>query len=360
VRLRTISIACVAALIAVGLSITTAGASGTNSYKLTRLVSDRPNVALHQDPNLVNAWGLVAGPSTPWWVANNGTDTSTLYDGAGTPLPLVVQVAGAPTGTVFNGGPGFVVHSGSDSGPALFMFSTEAGTIRAWSPGVPQPAPSTMTFKMVDNSGHEAIYKGLAIAQTKRGRDRLYATDFHNAKVDMFNRRFEPVHIRGAFEDPNIPMGYAPFGIQAIGHWVFVTYAKQDADAEDDVQGAGFGYVDAYNKRGELLSRVGAGGVLNAPWGVAMAPDSFGAFGGDILVGNFGDGTIHAFAHMSNGHWSLQGTLHRQNGDPIVIDGLWALQFGNDAAAGPSSTLFFTAGPNDEEHGLFGMIEAKA
>ena len=208
-RLRSISIACAAALVAVGLSMAPAAASG-DGYKLTRLVSDKPGVASHLDPNLVNAWGLVAGPSTPWWVANNGTNTSTLYDGTGTPLPLVVKVAGAPTGTVFNDGDGFVVSDGTDSAPALFLFDTERGTIRGWSPGVPPPGPATRTFKVVDNSGADAIYKGLAIASTNGGDSRLYATDFHNARVDMFDEDLEPRQIAGAFEDPNIPLRLCP------------------------------------------------------------------------------------------------------------------------------------------------------
>jgi uncharacterized protein (TIGR03118 family) len=356
VRNRSISIACVVAIIAVGASMGQAAAS-SNRYTLTRLVSDKPGVAAHTDPNLVNAWGLVAGPSTPWWVANNGTNTSTLYDGAGNPLPLVVKVAGAPTGTVFNGGAGFMVRDGADAGPALFLFATERGTIRGWSPGVPTPAPSTQTFKVVDRTDVGAIYKGLAIASTSSG-DRLYATDFHNARVDVFDERFDPVRMPGAFTDPNLPAGFAPFGIQAIGRWIIVTYAMQDADAEDDVAGPGLGYVDAYSKRGALLGRVASGDVLNAPWGLAMAPDGFGAFSGDLLVGNFGDGRINAFVHESDGAWESEGALQRRNGNPIAIQGLWALQFGNGGAAGPTDSLFFTAGPNDESHGLFGEIRA--
>src|ERR1044072_2105316 len=225
---------------ALGASLTPAGGSD-NSYKVPRLVSDQANTAAHQDANLVNAWGLVAGPSTPWWVANNHSNTSTLYDGTGTPLPLVVKVAGAPTGTVFNGGSGFhVSHDGADAA-ALFLFDTESGVIRAWNPNVPTPAPSTKAFRVVDMRSENAIFKGLAIAPTAHG-DRLYATDFHNGKVDVFNERFQPLNMTGAFEDPNIPSGYAPFGIQRIGNRIFVTYAKQDAAAEDDVAGAGFGF----------------------------------------------------------------------------------------------------------------------
>ncbi len=367
-RHRSVVTSCaVALMLMLGASVTSAAARGgsssqrsadDNRYQLTRLVSDKPGVAAQVDPNLVNAWGLVAGPATPWWVANNGTDTSTLYDGAGTPLSLIVNVADAPTGTVFNGGLGFVVRHRGESAPSLFLFATEGGTIRGWNPAVPPPAPSTKAFKVVDMSGDDAIFKGLAIASTTHG-DRLYATDFHNDRVDVFNQRFKPVTIPGAFEDPSIPSGYAPFGIQAVGGGIVVTYAKQDADAEDDVAGPGFGFVDMYSTRGELLGHIASQGVLNAPWGVAMAPDGFGQFGGDLLIGNFGDGTINAFEPVSGGNFDFAGTLHRRNGNVMAINGLWALQFGNGGAAGPMDSLFFTAGPNDESHGLFGMIEAK-
>ena len=356
-RKRSVVLACVVALVALGASLTPAAASD-NSYKVTRLVSDQANTAAHQDANLVNAWGLVAGPSTPWWVANNHSNTSTLYDGSGNPIPLVVKVAGAPTGTVFNGGTGFQVSHDGATGPALFLFDTESGVIRGWNPNVPAPAPSTKAFRVVDMRSEGAIFKGLAIAPTANG-DRLYATDFHNGKVDVFNERFQLVHIPGAFEDPNIPDGYAPFGIQTIGNHIFVTYAKQDADAEDDVSGAGFGFVDMYGRKGKLLQRVASMGSLNAPWGIAWAPDNFGEASGDLLIGNFGDGVINIFE--PEGHeFEHEGSLHRVNGNPIVIQGLWALQFGNDGPAGPSSTLFFTAGPAGETHGLFGSIEAQS
>lgn len=366
-RNRSVVTSCAVALALVLGGTVAAAAGGTpstssddeNSYKLTRLVSDKPGVAEHQDPNLVNAWGLVAGPSTPWWVANNGTDTSTLYDGAGNAIPLVVAVAGAPTGTVFNGGSGFVVSHDGASGPSLFLFATENGTIRGWNPAVPPPAPSGQSFKVVERSGEGAIYKGLAIASTTSG-DRLYATDFHNARVDVFDESFNLVTKVGAFQDSGIPAGYGPFGIQAMRGRIFVTYAKQDADAEDDVAGAGFGFVDMYSKQGELLQRVASGDVLDAPWGLAMAPDRFGEFGGDLLIGNFGDGTINAFQRESDGDFELDGTLQRRSGNVMSIQGLWALRFGNGNAAGPRHSLFFTAGPNDERHGLFGKIEAQS
>ena len=359
-RKRSVVSVCVVALVALGAWLMPASA-GSNSYKVTKLVSDQANKAAHRDPNLVNAWGLVAGPSTPWWVANNHSNTSTLYDGTGTKIPLTVTVNGAPTGAVFNGGTGFQVSHKGASGPSVFLFDTESGVIRGWNPNVgPMPAPSTKAFRVVDMRSDNAIFKGLAIASTANHGDRLYATDFHNGKVDMFDEQFNPVDIKGAFQDPNIPKGYAPFGIQTLGRHIFVTYAKQDANAEDDVAGAGFGFVDEYRRNGELLQRVASRGSLDAPWGIAWAPSDFGSASGDLVIGNFGDGMINVFEPESNGEFMHEGNLHRVNGDPIMIPGLWALQFGNGAAAGPMNTLFFTAGPDGEAHGLFGSISAKS
>jgi uncharacterized protein (TIGR03118 family) len=347
-----------ALVLAMLLAFSAAGnAAGRNSYSVTNLVSDVPGEASHVDPNLVNAWGLVAGPNTPWWVADNGTDVSTLYTGDGDPVSLVVDVAGGPTGIVFNGGPNFIVSDGSNSGPSRFMWVTEAGTIRGWNPAVPPPPPSTQSFVVADRSDVGAIYKGLAIASTPDG-DFLYAADFHNARVDMFDGDFSLVSPPGSFVDPNLKRGFAPFGIQNIGGEIFVSYAKQDADAEDEIAGQGLGFVDRFDTSGVFLGRVATRGLLNAPWGLVQAPESFGKFGGDLLVGNFGDGRIHAYAPQEDGSFELEGTLRKQNHTPIVIDGLWALQFGNGAAAGPTDTMFFTAGPDEESHGLFGKIEA--
>jgi len=333
-------------------------AAAPNIYTVTNLVSDVPGEAAHVDPNLVNAWGLAAGPTTPWWVADNETDVSTLYTGDGDAIPLVVQVEGAPTGLVFNGGPNFVVSDGAgNSGPSRFMFATESGTIRGWNPSVPPPPPSTESFVVVDRSDVEANYKGLAIASTPDG-DFIYAADFHNARVDVFDGGFNLVTNPGAFVDPRIPHGFAPFGIQNIGGQIFLAYAKQDAEAEDEVAGQGLGFVDRFDTGGTFLGRVASRGQLNAPWGLALAPASFGRFGGDLLVGNFGDGKINAYARRPNGTFAYRGALRGTDGEALSIDGLWALGFGNDAAAGPAGTLFFTAGPDDEEHGLFGKIEA--
>jgi uncharacterized protein (TIGR03118 family) len=239
------------------------------------------------------------------------------------------------------------------------MFATEAGTIRGWNPNVPPPAPSTQSFVVVDHSGVGAVYKGLAIASTQNG-DFLYAADFHNSRVDMFDGSFNLVTPHGAFTDPKLPAGYGPFGIRALGDRVFVTFAKQDAKRHDDVQGQGLGFVDVFDTSGVFLARVATRGQLNAPWGLAIAPSDFGRFSGDLLVGNFGDGKINAYQQRPNGTFEHRGELRGSNHRPIAIDGLWAIAFGNGGNAGPTNALFFTAGPDGESHGLFGKIEVAA
>src|SRR6266545_653290 len=294
------------------------GAAEDNAYTVTPLVSDQPGVAPVVDPDLVNAWGLAASSTSPWWVADNGTSKSTLYNGnTGQKVALTVSVGtdSGPTGVVFNGGAGFVVTNGTASAPARFIFDSEDGLIRGWSPAV----------------------------------------DPTNGVVDVFDGSWNLVN---QFTDPGLPSGYAPFGIQAIGSRIFVSFAKQDADAEDEVAGQGLGFVDAFDTAGNLVARVAQRGLLNAPWGLALAPADFGRFSGDLLVGNFGDGKINAFEPQSNGHFELRGQLRNDSGHAIEIDGLWALGFGNGASAGPTNTLFFTAGPEEETHGLFGRITA--
>ncbi len=322
-------------------------AAENNAYTVTPLVSDQPGVAPVVDTDLVNAWGLAASSTSPWWVADNGTSKSTLYNGnTGQKLALTVTVGtdSGPTGVVFNGGSGFVVTNGTSSAPARFIFDSEDGVIRGWNPGV-DPTNAVVAPASADPG---AIYKGLAIAGGM-----LYANDFHNGVVDVFDGSWALVN---QFTDPGLPSGYAPFGIQAIGSRIFVSFAKQDANAEDEVAGQGLGFVDAFDTAGNLVARVAQHGQLNAPWGLALAPADFGRFSGDLLVGNFGDGKINAFEPQSNGHFGFRGQLRNGSGHAISIDGLWALGFGNGANAGPTNTLFFTAGPDDETHGLFGRI----
>jgi uncharacterized protein (TIGR03118 family) len=338
--MRMRRILAVAAMLVVAAAVLAAAtpAAEQNAYVQHNLVSDGFLPADHTDSNLVNAWGLTSLPGSPWWVADNGTDVSTLYNADGTPRPLVVSVPNAPTGAVSNTGSSFVV----GSGPALFLFATEEGKLLGWNMSV-----GTTAQVVADKTGEGAIFKGLAIAG-----DRLYATDFHNAKVDVFDGSFGDVNTPGAFVDPSIPAGYAPFGIQNIGGNIFVTYAKQDADAEDEVAGPGNGFVDVYSGFGLLERRLVSRGPLNAPWGMEIAPASFGKFAGDLLVGNFGDGRITAVDRRS-GH--VDGQLRDRRGKTIVIDGLWALLRGT-ATTGGTDTVWFSAGPDDEANGLVGQI----
>jgi uncharacterized protein (TIGR03118 family) len=331
------------------------GGSGTG-FVQHNLVSDQAGKADLMDKSLVNAWGLSFGtkPATPAWVADNGTDVSTLYAGDTaskkvTKLPLTVKIpGGAPTGTVFNGSENsFVIKSGAKKGAANFLFSSEAGKITAWSQMVP-PFTTAQTVA----SAHGAIFKGLAIADTSKG-PRLYASDFHNDKVDVWDSKFMRVHKKGAFRDSKIPKHYAPFGIDTVGNHIVVTYAKQDSDAEDDVAGKGHGFVDVFSTGGKLLQRFASRGPLNSPWGIAQAPRGFGSASREMLIGNFGDGRINAF-NPKNG--KFLGALQNGSGNAIRIDGLWALEFGNGVIGTPK-TLLFTAGPNDEKHGLFGDIK---
>lgn len=332
-----------------------ADAHGPSLYTVTNLVSDGTIPAAHTDHNLVNGWGLTAGPTTPWWVANNGTDTSTLYDGSGAARPLVVSVAGDPTGAVFNGSStDFVVTDGTHSGAARFLFATESGTLLGWSPAVPPPPLSTHAQVAANRSSVGAVYKGLALGQSG-GASFLYATDFHNGRVDVFNASFTLQGWAGAFSDPSLPAGYAPFGIANLGGRLFVTFAKQDAAARDEVDGEGLGIVDVFGTDGSFGGRVASFGSLDAPWGLAWAPAGFGRFSGDLLVGNFGDGRIHGYRWTTDG-WEDQGPLRGTDHRPIVVDGLWGIGFGNGVASGPTTTLYFASGPDGEAHGLFGSI----
>ena len=351
-------------LAALGLLLT-AGSSpggtavGHETYTVTNLVSDGTIPAAHTDANLVNAWGLTATASSPWWVANNATGTSTLYNGDGVAqfgtTPLVVSVPNSPTGAVANTTSDFVVSSGGASGRAVFIFATEDGTIRGWNPGVPPPTLSTQTEVAVDNSTAGSVYKGLAIGSVGSS-NFLYATDFVNGHIDVFDKTFHAVDM--PFVDPGLPAGYGPFGIQNIGGHLFVTYAKQSG-GNDEVAGQSLGFVDEFETDGTFITRVATRGQLNAPWGLAMAPSNFGRFSGDLLVGNFGDGTINAYAPQTDGTFAHRGQLRTADRKPVTIDGLWGLGFGNGAGSGATNALYFTAGPDDESHGLFGRIQAQ-
>jgi uncharacterized protein (TIGR03118 family) len=331
--------------------------AGGKFYQQRNLVSDGFMTAEHTDANLVNPWGIAFNPNGFVWVADNGTGVSTLYDGNGVPQSLVVTIPtpsdssalGKPTGIVFNGSGDFVISKGDVSGASPFIFASENGTIAAWAPSVDR----THALLVVDNSGSEAIYKGLALAANGTG-NFLYATDFHNGKIDVFDKDFKPASLPGSFSDPDLPAGFAPFGIRNISGALYVTYAMQDEDKEDDVAGKGLGVVDVFDANGHLISRFASGGPLNAPWGLALAPADFGKFSNHLLIGNFGDGTINAYDLASG---EFHGRLRTTDGEKLAIEGLWGISFGNGIEDQPTSVLFFAAGPGDEEHGLYGRIE---
>lgn len=330
---------------------------GKQLYQQRNLVSDGSIAADHVDVNLLNAWGIVFNPFGFVWVSANGSGVSTLYDGDGKPQSLVVSIpspgvgtGGNPTGIVFNGSAGFTVSKGA-SGPSRFIFATESGLIAAWAPNV----DATHALTVVDNSAQNAVYKGLAISAGGSG-GLLYATDFHNNRIDVFDSNFKPVSsAEKTFYDPDLPAGFAPFGIQAINGNIYVSYAKQDGEQHDDVKGKGLGYVNVFDPNGHMINRLVSAGRLNAPWGLALAPANFGKYSNRLLVGNFGDGRINAYDLASG---EFVGQMEAAGHQPIAIDGLWGFAFGNGFQNQPVNTLFFTAGPNDEANGLYGRIDA--
>jgi uncharacterized protein (TIGR03118 family) len=342
----------VAAAALVAASAMPAGAdTGGGRYVQENLVSDQPGRAQLTDSDLVNAWGMSRGPNTPIWVSDNGTDVSTLYSGAvGNPETPVVKNAaihpmiagGAPTGQAFNDTTSFVIPGTTST--ARFIFITETGVLSAWAGG----AASTEV-------GHTdgAVYKGLALVHSPSG-PMLLGANFHDGTIDVWDGSFSRVDTTGLFTDPKLPAGFAPFNVAEINGQVFVTYAKQDADREDDVAGPANGFIDVYSTSGELVKRFATHGVLNSPWGMTIAPTGFGPFSGDLLVGNFGDGRIHVFDPATG---EVLGLIRGADGRPMVIDGLWGLIVGDAAAGGPDA-VWFSAGPDDESHGLLGVLRA--
>jgi uncharacterized protein (TIGR03118 family) len=320
----------VVATAAVAVPIAASVGATPNQYTQTNLISDIPGVARVTDPNLVNPWGQATIGTSPLWVADNGADVSTLY-------------VGGVTGSIPKPPPG--------TAPANFIFASENGFITAWSRAV------SGTVARIEGGVRHAVYKGLALASVGTA-NYLYATDFHRGRIDVFDGDFNLVRVpsgpfaRKAFTDPNLPQGFAPFGIQLINGELYVSYAKQDAHRHDDVAGPGNGFVDVYSTSGVLQTRLISRGDLNSPWGLVLAPSTFGGFAGDLLVGNFGDGTIHAYDPV---HGTEAGTLTNTDGNTIAIDGLWGLRFGNGTFGGPGD-LVFTAGIADESHGLLGEI----
>src|SRR6266498_3081270 len=307
-----------------------AAAGSASSARIDRFVL-QPLVTDRADAQLVNPWGLVARAGGPWWVANEARGSSTLYDGDGHKQAMTIAVQGGPTGVVFNGGRGFLVHGGGHAAPARFIYACEDGMIRAWTPTIPR-GWSTEAQVAVDTGASGAVFRGLTLAA-----GRLYAADFHNARVLVFDSRWRRVVRRGAFVDRSIPGWYAPFGIQALDGRIFVTYAwRAPVNGNDAPTG---GYVDEFDLDGRLVARVGHTKELDQPWGIALAPRGFGRFGGDLLVANFGSGAINAYARH-NGRWVFDGRL------PVKAPGVWGIAFGNGAAAGLRTTLFYAAGPH--------------
>lgn len=308
-------------------------------YQIVPLVSDQKGVAAHTDPNLVNPWGISQAPGSPIWVSDNGTNLSTLYDPTtGQPNSLVVKIpSDGPTGTVFVNGKGFPITRGGVTGNSIFLFASEGGGILGWNNNV----ALNKAVMVVDNSGKKSAYKGLAIDDDLC----LYAADFANGEVQMYDKKW---HLTGKFTDTSLPMRFAPFNVAWINHKVYVAYAKREVGGIDEVDHKGLGYVDVFDTQGHLLKQLIAQGDLNAPWGMTIAPARFGKFAGALLVGNFGDGKVHAYDPDTG---KFLGTLKTDANKPVVIDGLWSLVAGPDR-----QSVVFSSGPDHEAHGLVGQI----
>jgi len=387
------------ALIGASLLGTTAAGPGGGYVETDLVVNQQVNgvptltdgngivhVAKFFDPNLVNPWGVGESAASPFWVSDNGSGKSTLYNTAGIPQPLIVSIpapddpqgsGGAPTGLVFNlaqADGAFKIKGVNAAGsptmaPAVFLFAAEDGTILGWNSGVNpagfaagtagRHARIAVNHSAIPDVANHAVYKGLAIARDSSGAAFLYATNFRSGKVEVYDGSFAPAPTfpADAFTDPKLPRGYAPFNVVPVNvnnfTELFVTYAVQDADKEDDVAGQSHGIVDTFDTSGHLLARFAQHGQLNSPWGVTRAPDSFGEFGGALLIGNFGNGHINAFDPVTG---EFLGKVRNPHGQAIVIEGLWTILFGNGGNGGDPKTLYFTAGPNDEADGLFGSL----
>jgi uncharacterized protein (TIGR03118 family) len=338
--------------ICLGLATSASAQNGPpQHYEQTNLVSDIPGLAPITDTRLANPWGLARSATSPWWVADNGTGLSTLYNGVGAIQGLVVTVPAAPgatapsapTGIIFNtAAADFLVAPGQ---PARFIFATLNGTISAWNSG------ATAVQKVPNTTG--SAYTGLTNG-SNNGANFLYAANFAQGRIDVFDRTYGPVALNpDAFTDPEVPSSFVPFNVQNIGGLLYVTYSKNNPSSIDRSHGPGKGYVSVFNTAGVLQRRLEWGAWFNAPWGVVQAPADFGGFSGMILVGQFGSGTIAAFDPVSG---EFRGLMRESNGRTMAIEKLWALSFGNGAAAGPSNVLYFTAGIEDEAHGLFGTL----
>ena len=347
------------AALSVAACSVTLGQDATQQYAVTNLVSNQADMATNQDTNLVNAWGMSRSSGSPWWISDNGTGLSTLYDGSGATQALVVTIptgdptqspTGTPSGTIYNGSSDdFLL---APNAPAVFLFATEDGTISGWNPGV------NATSAVIEVNEHSrSVFKGLAVAQVTNGAystTYLYAADFRRGQVRVYDTTFHHVpFFDHLFNDFAIPEGFAPFNIQNIGGNLYVAFAEQDSDKHDEVDGPGLGFVDVFSPSGHLLQRLQHGPWFNGPWAIALASSDFGLFSHDLLVGQFGSGQILAFDPVTG---RFKGQLLNASNQPITIDGLWGLSFGNGGKAGSATTLYFSAGPNGESNGLFGNI----
>ena len=337
-------------------------AISVTKYSQHNLVSDIPGLADQTDAGLINPKGIALNSTGAFWISNNRTGTSSLYNGSGQPFPInnprVVNIpaglggppASLPAAQVFNGTPAFQIATGN---PAAFIFATESGTISGWNPAV----DAGNARLMIDRSGSGAIYKGIAIGSNDSGA-LLYVTNFNAGTVEVFDSNYQPVRVSGNFNDPNLPAGFAPFNIRKIGRKLYVTYALQDSPRQADVPGPGNGLINAFDMDGNLVQRLVSNGPLNSPWGIALAPDFFGDYSNTLLVSNSGDGSVNAFDPFTG---AFLGALQGSDGNPLNIPGLWALQFGNGHDGGDANTLYFTTGVagggNIGAHGLLGSIQ---
>lgn len=320
-----------------------------NSYAQTNLVANVAGVASHTDSQLSNPWGIAFIPGNPFWISNNNSGVLTLYDAQGNKQSTVVGIPGAANNPCSPGCPtGIVANSSSAFGGAAFLFDTEDGIVARWT-GVPN---ASIVF---DNSYSGAVYKGLATISNGSGTF-LLAANFNSGNIDVLDSNFNLTNLMGSFTDPNLPSGYAPHGVHVINNQVYVAYALQDAAQHDPVTTPGSGVIDIFDANGNFLRTLTSGGTLNAPWGVMMAPPNFGAFANDILVGNFGDGTINAF---DPGSGSFLGQLTDTNGNMIVNPGLWDMVTGQGGTGDPN-TLYFTAGGSNQTQGLFAALVPSA
>lgn len=327
-------------------------------YLQTNLVADQSGAAAATDANLVNPWGMARSSGSPWWLSDNGTGLSTLYTGTGTTESLVVTIptgdptmsaTGTPSGAVYNGGTSFLLPNGK---PAVFMFVTEDGTISGWNGG----AAAVITV----NTKSASVFKGVALDTINLpyfgSATFMYVTDFRKGRIRVYDSSFNHISLMdNLFRDEQLPPGYAPFNVQNIGGELYVTFAKQDSQKHDEVDGAGLGFVDVFSPFGFLLRRMQHGPWLNGPWALAMAPGDFGIYSHDLLVGQFGSGQVAVYDPVTG---EFKGLLQNSSNTPLTIQGLWGLSFGSGGTSGPANTLYFTAGPDGESHGLFGTITA--